>query len=522
MTTRHIRLVHEGLLAAAETSATKIALVVDGSPHTYGELLEASRRLAAALQDKGVQRGDRVGISMENDWPCVVSIYATLLAGAVFVLINPQTKSDKLGFLLRDSGARVLIVNGPRTKELEALETPHLRHIIRAGPPVAASELDTFETIVSSAVEPDAGATSIPLDLAALIYTSGSTGQPKGVMQTHQSMMFTIESLIEYLRLSDGDKILCLSPLSFDYGLYQLLISVALGATLVLERSFTLPAPLYERIRQLGITVFPGVPTTFAVLLAIHRHSPLRFPSVTRVTNTAAALPDEFLPGIHEIFPNALIYKMYGLTECKRVSYLEPELLDEKPGSVGRAIPGTEVYLLSVDGTPTPVGEIGVLHVRGPHVMRGYWNRPDLTAEMLKPGKLPDERVLCTHDLFRMDADGFLYFVSRTDEIIKTRGQKVSPAEVENALYKIPGVREAAVVGTSDPMLGEAIVAYVVRTQGETLTESEIRARCGALLESFMVPQRVVFCPDLPKTESGKINRRALRSVPPNVTLSPI
>jgi acyl-CoA synthetase (AMP-forming)/AMP-acid ligase II len=240
------------------------------------------------------------------------------------------------------------------------------------------------------------------------------------------------------------------------------------------------------------------------------------------VTNTAAALPDEFTPGLREIFPNALIYRMYGLTECKRVSYLEPELLDEKPGSVGRAIPGTEVYLLSVDGTPTPVGEIGVLHVRGPHVMRGYWNRPDLTDEMLKPGKLPDERVLCTHDLFRMDADGFLYFVSRTDEIIKTRGQKVSPVEVENALYKIPGVCEAAVVGTSDPMLGEAVVAYVVRTEGATLTEAEIRARSGALLESFMVPQRVVFRAELPKTESGKINKRALGSVPPKVTLSPI
>lgn len=511
MTPRRARLLHDSLLIAAESSTRKVAVYADGTPHTYGELLEASQRLAAALRQDGVRRGDRVAIVLDNDWPCVVSIYATLLAGAVFVLINSQTKRDKLEFLLRDSGARVLIIDGAYARQMRSVDAPELRRVIRAGATLDPSTVDTFETIVRSPSDTRLHVCANPLDLAALIYTSGSTGQPKGVMQTHQSMVFTIESLLEYLRLSDGDKILCLSPLSFDYGLYQLLMSVALGATVVLERSSALPAPLYERMRQLNVSVFPGIPTTFAVLLAIHRRSPLSFPSVTRVTNTAAALPHEFVFGLREIFPNALIYAMYGLTECKRVSYLEPELLDQKPGSVGKAIPGTEVFLLSVDGTPTPAGETGVLHVRGPHVMRGYWNRPDLTNEMLKPGELPGERVLCTHDLFRMDPDGFLYFVGRTDEMIKTRGQKVSPVEIENALHKIPGVLQAAVVGSSDPVLGEAILAYVVRVDGANLTEADLRAQSSALLEGFMVPQRIVFCPELPKTASGKINKRALR-----------
>jgi len=290
---------------------------------------------------------------------------------------------------------------------------------------------------------------------------------------------------------------------------------VRLGATLVVERSFTFPAQVFARMRETRVTVFPGVPTVFAMLLAAHGREALCFPDVTRVTNTAAALPDDFAVRLREVFPNALIYKMYGLTECKRVSYLEPELVDAKPGSVGKAIPGTEIYLLSPDGKPVPAGEVGILHVRGPHVMLGYWNRPDLTDFMLKPGKLPGERVLCTQDHFRMDAEGFLYFVGRTDDIIKTRGEKVSPVEVENVLHAIAGVREAAVVGVPDDVLGQAIRAYVVLNAGVTLGEREIRAQCAARLENFMVPRDIVLCGDLPRTATGKVSRKALLESPP-------
>jgi acyl-CoA synthetase (AMP-forming)/AMP-acid ligase II len=268
-------------------------------------------------------------------------------------------------------------------------------------------------------------------------------------------------------------------------------------------------------MRETRVTVFPGVPTVFAMLLAAHGREPLCFPDVVRVTNTAAALPDDFALRLREVFPNALIYKMYGLTECKRVSYLEPELVDAKPGSVGKAIPGTEIYLLTADGKEVSTGEVGILHVRGPHVMLGYWNRPDLTDVMLKPGKLPGERVLCTQDHFRMDDEGFLYFVGRTDDIIKTRGEKVSPVEVENVLHAIPGIREAAVIGVQDDVLGQAIRAYVVPTAGASLNEREIRARCAARLENFMVPRDIVFCDDLPRTTTGKVSRKALLENPP-------
>jgi len=505
------RLLHDSLLQrGAAATQDRIAVIADGESHTFGKLLEAAQRLAGALRSRGVGRGDRVAIQLENSFTCAIAIFGTLIAGGVFVVINPQTKPGKLEFILRDCGARALITEGA----LEQVYLAALRGLEQAPVLLCSGKCEgpaePLEATLEAAQPLREPVPAIPLDLAAIIYTSGSTGTPKGVMQTHQAMVFATGSLIEYLRLTESDRILCVLPLSFDYGLYQLLMAVALGACLVLERSFTFLGQVLDRIRQQQPTVFPGVPTIFATLLGAHRRSALCFPSVTRITNTAAALPDEFSTGLRELFPNALIYKMYGLTECKRVSYLAPELIDAKPGSVGKAIPGTEIYLLSADGKPVPAGEVGILYVRGPHVMAGYWNRPDLTAEMLKPGKLPGERVLCTHDLFRMDGDGYLYFVGRTDDIIKTRGEKVSPVEVENALHRIRGVREAAVVGVPDELLGEAIRAYVVTDPAAGLTAESLRGASGAHLESYMVPTQVVFRDSLPRTPNGKVNKRLL------------
>ena len=508
-----VRLLHEALLRVATQPAHsgKTAVITEGTPHSYAELLDSALRLAAALRERGVQRGNRVAIYMDNTWPCVVSLYATLLAGAVILPINPQTKSSKLGFILDDSGARMLLSDGHIAHEfLPLLESRPQLAVICSGTVPDAAGIESFDaTIRSTAPHPHCTAT-IALDLAALIYTSGSTGQPKGVMQTHQAMVFTLGSLTEYLRLHADDRLLCVLPLSFDYGLYQLLMSVYLGATLVLERSFTFPAQVFARMREFDVTVFPGVPTIFSMLLSMHQREPLHFPQVTRVTNTAAALADITATQLRAIFPQALIYKMYGLTECKRVSYLEPELLDAKPGSVGKAIPGTEVFLRSTDGQPVATGQVGILHVRGPHVMLGYWNRPDLSGQMLRPGRWPGEHVLCTHDYFRMDEEGFLYFVGRSDDIIKSRGEKISPVEVESAMLRMDGIATVAVIGVPDPLLGQAVHAYVVLQAGCAMSGNEIRARCAALMENFMVPQQIVLCADLPKTANGKLDKRAL------------
>lgn len=490
----------------------RTALVAQGRSQTFGALLAAAQRFAGALRDRGVGRGDRVALYLENSPASAAAIYGTLIAGGVFVLVNPQTPAGKLAFILEDCGARALIADdalrGKVEEALRGLSAPPA--VLSSGTPRGEGSADALEAVLAG-VRPLAEAVPvIPLDLAAILYTSGSTGVPKGVMQTHQAMVFTLGSLIEYLRLGPDERIFCALPLSFDYGLYQLLMAVALGACLVLERSCTFLGLVLERLRDEEVSVFPGVPTLFATLIAAHKRSPLSFPAVKRVTNTAAALPDEFTVSLREIFPQALIYKMYGLTECKRVSYLDPALIDAKPGSVGKAIPGTEVYLLSEAGQPVLPGQTGILYVRGPHIMAGYWNRTDLTDRMLKPGKLPGERVLCTHDLFRTDEDGCLYFVGRTDDIIKTRGEKVSPVEVENALHRIPGVREAAVIGVPDPLLGEAVRAYVVADPHAGLTVLSLRADCARYLESYMVPTQVMLCDALPKSPNGKIDKRLL------------
>lgn len=519
-TTRPQRLLREGMLSSAARLPGKAAVIIEGKSYSYADLLDASSRLAAALKEQGLKRGDRVALFMENTWPCVASIYAVLLAGGVFVVVNSQTKSDKLKYVLNDSDARFLITDSAFADRFLPIlpELEDLIGIIHSGDLSSHEKndkvtLNNFDDILRTTEPLTTPVEVIPNDLAALIYTSGSTGFPKGVMQTHQSMVFAAWSLIEYQRLSETDRILLVLPIAFDYGLYQLLMALKLGATLVIERSFAFPARIYEQIEKLNVTVFPGVPSIYAMMLSSHKKKKLCFPSVTRVTNTAAALPADYVPYLHEMFPNALIYKMYGQTECKRVSYLDPELVDEKPASVGRAIPGTEVFLLSDKGQPVPPGEIGILHVRGPHVMLGYWKKPELSQEMLKPGKLPGERILCTHDLFKMDDDGLLYFVGRTDDIIKTRGEKVSPVEIENVLHAMRGIKDAAVFGVPDEIHGESIRAYVSLEKDSDLNEKRIKKYCLSHLENFMIPKEIVFLDELPKLQNQKIDRVRLKTL---------
>ncbi|MGZ5016465.1 MAG: class I adenylate-forming enzyme family protein [Methylobacter sp.] len=509
------RLLQDTLLATAARRPDHTALVAGDIRISYREMADYACRLAHALRMRGVRRGDRVAIFMDNTWQCALSIYGVLLAGGVFVVVNVQTKSDKLAFILCDSDARVLLsesnlvrVFGPAAEQLPALQ------ILTAGNistlPSDTESLDHALTDMPTTPPPQS---SISLDLASLIYTSGSTGEPKGVMHSHQSMLFALQSLVEYLRLDDTDRLLCVLPLAFDYGLYQWLMTVYTGSTLVLERSFAYPAQVFNALEAEDVTVFPGVPTIFAMLLAAHERQALSFTKIRRVTNTAAALPANFNARLREIFPNADIYRMYGLTECKRVSYLPPEQIEQKPESVGIAIPGTEVMVLDQTGQPVKPGAVGTLHVRGSHVMLGYWKQPEKTAHMLKSGPLPGERLLCTHDLFTVDEDGYLYFIGRTDDIIKSRGEKISPLEVETALYSIQGIREAAVLGIPDLLLGQAVIAFVSLIEENSLSGGQIKKLCGDKLEAFMVPKQVMILPELPKSANNKTDKKALAAL---------
>lgn len=508
---------HDSLDQAARRHAGKTAIVTGDRSCSFLELHNWAERLADQLVSLGVARGDRVGLFLENRIETAVGIFAILKAGAVFVVVNPQTRPDKLRYIVADCGLRALLSEQALLSTLNAAltdvpERPDIILADGAGADHGVGETTALAQILSTPAQPRSARPVIPSDLAALIYTSGSTGTPKGVMHTHQSMTFARDSIAEYLRLSGDDVILNVLPLAFDYGLYQLLLAVELGATLVLERSFAFPGEILARVNLHGVTVFPGVPTLFAMLIGAHRRNPLSYPGVRRVTNTAAALPPEHVRVIREIFPNALVFPMYGLTECKRISYLPPEWVDTKPGSVGIPIPGTAVELRDEQGRTVGPDEPGVLHVRGPHLMRGYWNNPERTARMLIPGDFLGDWVLRTGDWFRMDADGCLYFIGRSDDIIKTRGEKVSPAEVERALASIPGVLEAAVVGVDDEILGQRLKAFIVAEVGVVLNERSLRRESLARLEPFMVPQEFEFRPALPRTPNGKVDRQGLAS----------
>ncbi len=520
------RLLSDSLTLSYRAHPQKIAAQVGGESYTYEQLHQQSQAVAAYLRSRGLQRGERVAIYMENSWALLPSLYAVLYAGGVFLVVNHLTKANKLEYILRDSGAAYLLTDSALAKQfLPAVANVHcLREIVYAGAEIADSELadksmQRAKPLVRLINVLDARlhvkkailSAAINRDLAALIYTSGSTGDPKGVMMTHANMVFTCDSLIEYLRLDGDAKIICFLPLAFDYGLYQIFMAVRLGACLVVSKSFAFPSLVFAEIQNQSVTVFPGVPTAFSTLIGLHQKSPLCFPSVTRVTNTAAALPPEYLPYLKKIFPNALIYKMYGLTECKRVSYLEPEDAEIYPNSVGKAIPGTEVFVLDDEQKPVPANQRGTLYVRGAHVMQGYWNKPQETQRMLRDNIYANEKVLCAQDQFVMDENGYLYFHGRVDDIIKSRGEKVSPVEVENVLYSLQGIREAAVVGVPDLIEGETIKAFVAIDSNSSLDSKKIRQHCMANLESFMVPREVVILDSLPKTDSDKISKKDLR-----------
>jgi acyl-CoA synthetase (AMP-forming)/AMP-acid ligase II len=512
------RLLQDSLTIAWKTHPEKIVAIDDDRAYTYADLFKESQNIARHLRKHGFQRGDRGAIFIENSWNILTSIYGVLYAGGTFLVINHLTKQDKLAYMLKDCEASFLLSDSMVSRHFvpAVAGNSHLKEIIYAGEiiesfgPIPLTRFDDVHSNLEGE-SPELSCESINLDLAALIYTSGSTGDPKGVMMTHQSMVFTSDSLVEYLRLDADARIMCFLPFAFDYGLYQILMTVRLGASLIIGKSFAFPGQIFELLRESQATVFPGVPTVYSTLINMYQKAPFSFPFVDRVTNTAAALPMDYISTLKKIFPNALIFKMYGLTECKRVCYLEPELIDTHAGSVGKAIPGTEVMLLDTNMNPVAAHQDGILYVRGAHVMRGYWNKPGQSRDMLVTGILPGEEVLCTHDRFSRDEDGFLYFKGRTDDIIKARGEKVSPVEVENALYSISGVREAAVIGVPDPVEGEFIKAFVSLDPGSDLQPRQLRQHCIAKLENFMVPREVVILDELPKTDSNKISKKELK-----------
>ena len=525
-------LVNEFLEHSADRFPDKAALICEDERFTFSEIENSANSLSCALIEGGLQRQDRAGVFVEPSVESVVSIFGILKAGGVFFVINPQVKARKLEYILNDNGARVLITDMAHLKEVEAVlpRCRGLKTIIITDYDCVdkdAVEYDGLDVVSYREIlkrcpskRPEVSCNDIAL--ASLIYTSGSTGVPKGVMCTHLNMVSAANSIIEYLENRPEDIILNVLPLSFDYGLYQVLMSFKFGGTVVLEKSFIYPYRIIDLIIKERVTGFPIVPAIAAILFRMMNLEKYDFSSLRYITNTAQALPVKYIKQMQKIFRGVKIYSMYGLTECKRVSYLPPEELGKRPTSVGKAMPNCEVYIVGDDGEKiTAAGEVGELVVRGPNVMKGYWNLADETERVFRLVRVERERVLnsvaderervlYTGDLFKMDEEGFLYFVARRDDLIKIGGERVSPKEIENVLCEMYGIAEAAVVGIEDEILGQAVKAFVVLREGVDLGEDDIVRYCSGNMENYMVPKRVEIRDALPKTSHGKIDKRKL------------
>lgn len=491
----------------------KTALVTQSRRLTYSQLDDLSDELAQGLINRGIARGDRVVLFLDNSAEAVVSIFAVLKAGAVFCPVNPSTKADKLAYILNNCRARAVITQqkiAPVAGDAALAAASVVLTVVADGDAAPADR--GFAHWSDVLAVPEFGllkaAPGIEIDLAMLVYTSGSTGFPKGVMMTHQNVVAAATSITTYLESTSDDIILNVLPVAFDYGLYQVLMAVKVGATLVLEKSFAFPQVILARCAEEKVTGLPLVPTMAAILIAQRNIEPGVLPHLRYITNTAAALPPTHIERLQALFPHVALYSMYGLTECKRCTWLPPAELKNRISSVGIAIPGTEAYVVDDEGERVAPGVVGELVIRGPHVMKGYWENPEATARALRPGPHEWERVLHTGDLFRTDDEGFLYFVGRKDDIIKSRGEKVAPKEVENIIYALPGIAEVAVIGVPDPILGSAIKAVVALEPGAEIGPTDVVRHCARYLEDYMVPKHVEFRPSLPKTESGKISRR--------------
>jgi acyl-CoA ligase (AMP-forming) (exosortase A-associated) len=516
-------LVPHMLRASADRRPEQEAVVQGGQRMTYGELARRAAGLAAGLRNAGLERSERVGIHVEPSVAQALSIFGVSMAGGVFVPVNSVLFPAQVAHIAQDCSMSALITTSSKLQSLVEGETkipPSVRFLVVLGDgrtPSGGLPCYDFEELGGSSVPRTWAETGIEKDLAAILYTSGSTGKPKGVMLSHGQIMAGSSIVSTYLGITGNDRILGALPLSFDAGLNQLMTAIQHGGTFVFG-AFVFAREIVQALVAERITGMGGVPTLWSLL--VQPSSGLAkqtLPDLRYITNTGGRMPQSVLKLLRQALPSTRVFLMYGLTEAFRSTYLPPDELDRRPTSIGKAIPDTEILVIDEQGQLCKPGEVGELVHRGPTVSMGYWGQPELTARVLRPNPLLPaelgdvEKVCYSGDLVRMDEDGFLYFVGRRDNLIKSSGYRVSPTEVEEVLFQTGRLREAAIIGIPDDVLGQAIKAFVVPREGEVVEAAELLEFCAERLPRYMVPKVVEICPPLPKTASGKVDYPALR-----------
>jgi amino acid adenylation domain-containing protein len=489
----------------------RVAIVDKIGHHTFSDINSLAGKIAEWLVNSRIKAGDRIIICGINSSRLVAAMFGVLKINGVIVPIHPDTPTTRFGFVLQDCMPAAIVIDANRIQTHADI----LRHIkipvlITSDEDVDNNEFELNIATWDSLIQYTERSKFNQFDsnsLAAIIYTSGSSKDPRGVMLPHRQVIFATTAINSVIGNDSRDIILCGLPLSFDYGLYQIFLTFQAGAKLVLEPDFHIPMVIPRLINKYSVTGFPGVPSIFAMLLRSRLLERSNLPSLRYITSTGDVFPASHIEKLQKLLPKATIFPMYGLTECKRVSIMPRNQLKGHESSVGLPLPDTSVLIIDEMGQMVHRGEVGELVVRGPHVMAGYWNNPEETARRFRFDISKSETVLHTGDIFYTDDDGFLYFVGRREMFIKSRGHKISPLEIEAAIYKLKGVIEVAVVGVPDPILGESIWAFVSLMNSENVGTSEITEYCRSNLSLVACPSYVVALKSLPKTANGKIDR---------------
>lgn len=518
--TQEANLLHELIFRTAERVPDRPALTHDETTLGYAQLAERVSRFADGLMTLGLARGERVGIYLEKRVEMVVAAFGAPAAGGVFVPINPLLKAEQVGHILRDCNVRVLVTSPERFALLAATlaQCHELRHVVLTEGAAQPSAPPGLACHGWGALCESSQATwhrVIDIDVLAILYTSGSTGRPKGVVLSHRNMVAGAKSVASYLENNRDDVLLAALPLSFDAGFSQLTTAFHVGARAVLI-NYLVPKDVLNAIVRERVTGLTAVPPLWIQL------TQLKWPATVTdhlryIANTGGRMPLETLKQLRAALPKTRVFLMYGLTEAFRATYLPPEEVDRRPDSIGKAIPNAEVLVLREDGTPCAPNEPGELVQRGALVGMGYWNDPEKTAERYRPlpgreaGLVQPEIALFSGDTVRMDEEGFLYFVGRRDEMIKTSGYRVSPNEVEEVVYGTQLVAECAAFGVPHATLGQAIVVVATPKDGAELSAQQLLAICRERLPIYMVPAHVdIRQESLPRNPNGKIDRKAL------------
>ncbi|PIE23336.1 MAG: AMP-dependent synthetase [Planctomycetota bacterium] len=501
-------LLHTRFFEHCRQSPEDPALRTRAGDISYGELGRQVERFASQLLAHGFEPGGRVAVLLDNGPEYPIAIYGTLAAGGVVVPLCPDSKGQALRWMLGHADVQVL-VSGPRSTRLivsSDWELPPKTQVIVSGSQYPKDDVRfTGLDEVLATTAPFTPPTITGEALAAIHYTSGTTGHPKGVMLEHRQLTSNVRSIIEYLGLVPRDVIGLTLPLYYAYGSSVLHTHLASGACIAFVSSLAYAQRSLEELVCMGATGFSGVPASFAKLVPLQEKMQLEMPALRYLTQAGAGMSKQLTQRALAAWPEAELYIMYGQTEASaRLAWLPPDRLAQKLGSAGKPIPGVELSIIDSEGNPVPPGQDGEVLARGPSIMRGYWRDPEASAKALRFGGL------CTGDIGHLDEDGFLWLIGRQSELIKSGGHRIGPGEIEAALLRHPAVAECGVAGYPDEELGEAIHAFVVLAEGTSATATALQRHCLKELPRFKLPSAVHFVQELPRTASGKLQRRRL------------